>query len=209
MFPFTLENDEVFHGINSIDLPSLADSLPSLDISSKLTNLPNLSDYDIDENSNLNISSHYSTTEELTNLHVSQDDFSLFHMNIRSLSLHHNEFHSLMTNLNTDFKVIGLSEIKASVDAPIIDNIKIPGYKFHHTLSTSAAAGVGIYVKSGLKANKRNELSFTNDDFETIWIEIDNSKAKNIPCRCAYRHPSSDISKFSDHFQETLSKIRK
>ena len=64
-----------------------------------------------------------------------------------------------------------------------------------------------VYVKSDLKANKRDDLSFTNNDFETIWIEIDNSKAKNILCCCAYRHPSSDISKFSDYFQETFSKL--
>ena len=112
-----------------------------------------------------------------------------------------------MTNLNTDFKVIGLSEIKASVDTPISDNIELPGYKFHHTPSNSAAGGVGIYVKSDLKANKRDDLSFTNDDSETIWIEKDNSKAKYTLFCCAYRHPSSDISKFSDHFQETFSKL--
>ena len=186
MFPFTLENDDVLQGINSIDLPSLADSLPSLDVSSKLTNLPNLSNYDIDENLNLNINSRYCTIEELTNLQVSQEDLSLFHMNIRSLSLHHDEFHSLLTNLNTDFKAIGLSEIKVSVDTLIRDNIELPGYKFRHTPSNSAAGGVGIYVKSDLKANKRDDLSFVNENFETIWVEIDNSKAKNILCCCAY-----------------------
>ena len=82
MFPFTLENDDVLQGINSIDLPSLADSLPSLDISSKLTNLPNSSNYDIDENLYLNINSQYCTIEELSNQQVSQEDLSLFHMNI-------------------------------------------------------------------------------------------------------------------------------
>ena len=83
-----------------------------------------------------------------------------------------------MTNLSSDFKVIGLSEIKASVDTPISDNIELFGYKSHHIPSNSTAGGVGIYVKSDLKANKRDDLSFTNDDFETIWIEINNSKAK-------------------------------
>ena len=77
-----------------------------------------------------------------------------------------------MTNLNTDFKVIGLSEIKASVDAPISDNIELPGYKFHHTPSNSAGGGVGIYVKSDLKANERDDLSFANDDFETSFRSL-------------------------------------
>ena len=134
IFPFTLENDGVLQGINCIDLPSLADSLPSFDISSKLTNLPKISNYDVDENLNLYINSQYCIIEELTNQQDSQEDLSLFHMNIRSLSLHHDEFHSLLTNLNTDFKVIDLSEIKDSVDTPISENIELPGYKFHHEL---------------------------------------------------------------------------
>ena len=89
-------------------------------------------------------------------------------MNIQSPSLHHDEFHSLLSNLNIDFKVIGLSEIKASIDAQISDSIELPGYKCHHTPSKSAADGVGIYVKCDLKANKRDYISFSNDDFETI-----------------------------------------
>ena len=72
-------------------------------------------------------------------------------------------------------------------------------------LSHSAAGGVGIYVKANLPANKRDDLSISTVDFETVWIEIDNPKAKNILCCCAYRHPSSDIAKFTDHLQKTLS----
>ena len=40
-FPFTLESDEVLLGLNGVSLPSLADSLPSFDDSSTLTNLLN------------------------------------------------------------------------------------------------------------------------------------------------------------------------
>ena len=129
-------------------------------------------------------------------------------MNIRSLSLHHDEFHALLSNLNIDFQVIGLSEIKVSNDAPVATNINLPGYKFHHTPSNSAAGGVGIYVKSNLTASKRDDLSFSNDDFETIWIKIENTKEKNVLSCCAYRHPSTDMSVFSDHLQEKLSLIQ-
>ena len=52
--------------------------------------------------------------------------------------------------------------------------------KFHHTPSNSAAGGVGIYVKSDLKTNKRDDLSITNNDFETIWIEIDKTQRQKI-----------------------------
>ena len=68
---------------------------------------------------------------------------------------------------------------------------------------------VGIYVKSNLIANKRDDLCINDEDFETVWIEIENPKAKNILCCCAYRHPNSDISKFNDYFQMTLSNLAK
>ena len=37
IFPFTLEPDELLQEINCFDLPSLTDSMPSFEISSKLT----------------------------------------------------------------------------------------------------------------------------------------------------------------------------
>ena len=49
MFPFgSLANDE-FLGLRDFDLPSFIDSAPSFEITSNLMDLPNLSDYDIDE----------------------------------------------------------------------------------------------------------------------------------------------------------------
>ena len=96
MLPFTLETDEALLSTNGIEIPSNNVPSPSLKIVSKLTNLPNLSDYDIDENLNPNISSQYYTLQELASLEVSNKDFALFHMNIRSLSLHYEEFHALL-----------------------------------------------------------------------------------------------------------------
>ena len=115
------------------------------------------------------------------------------------MSLHYEDFYALLCSLKIDFQVIGLSEIKASVNAPIKSNINLPGYHFYHTVSHSAAGGVGIYVKSDLTTNKREDLSVSTIDFETIWIEIDNTRAKNILCCCAYRHPSSEVAKFTEH----------
>ena len=207
IFPFTLETDESLLALNSINLPSLTYLMPSYEITSELINLPNLSDYDIDENLIGHINSQYCAIDELGTLEASDKDFSLLHMNIRSLPLHHDELLGLLSNIDIDFKVIGLSEIKIPKDVSIRFNIDIPGYKFHHTSSNSASGGVGIYVKSNLTVNKRDDLSFCDNEFETIWIEIDNPKAKNILSCCAYRHPNTDTTKFSDHLQEKLSKI--
>ena len=147
LFPFTLESDEVLLGLNGISLPSIADSLPSFEITSQLTNLSNLSDYDSDENYSFHINSQYCSVEDVSTMPVSDKDLSIFHMNIRSLGLHIDELHALLSCLDVKFHVIGLSEIKSSFGSQVQTNPEISGYQFYNTPSHSSAGGVGIYVK--------------------------------------------------------------
>ena len=170
--PFTLETDESLLALNNISLPSLTHLTPSLEITSQLRNLPNLSDYDIDKTLSVHINSQYYKVEDLSSLEASKNEFSIFHMNIRSLPLHCDELISLLSNVNIECKVLGLSEIKLSKGAFVRPNIDIPGYKFYYTTSNSCAGGVGIYVKSNMTVNRRDELSCCENDFESIWIEI-------------------------------------
>ncbi len=169
IFPFTLVPDSVFQETNDFEISSndhLACS--SFEITSRLTNLPNLSDYDIDENIKINLSSQYYSLQEMAALEVSNKDYAVLHMNIRSLSFHYEEFHAFLFSLKIDFQVIGLSKIRASMNAAIKSNIQLPGYKFYHTLSHSAAGGVGIYVKENLTTRKRQDLSIGNVEFQTL-----------------------------------------
>ena len=71
MFPFgQLENEELSN-LYDFDFPSFVDSVPSFEITSRLTNLPNLSDYDIDEHLPSNINSSYHTLQDLLILSTS------------------------------------------------------------------------------------------------------------------------------------------
>ena len=66
VFPFTLTADSDFLGTNDVESSSsYRSNLLSLEITSKLTNLPDLSDYDIDDNMNINLSSKYYSLQEL------------------------------------------------------------------------------------------------------------------------------------------------
>ena len=163
LFPFTLESDEVLLRINVINLPSLADTLPSFEISSSLTTLPNLSDYDTDENLNVNSSSQYSTVEGIASKAVPDTALSLFHMNIGSLSLHFDELHTLLSCLNVNFQVIGLSETKSTNGSHVKVRMDLPGYMSYETHSLSCAGGVRIYVYSNLTANRRDDLCISNN----------------------------------------------
>ena len=48
MFPFCSVSDDVFANIFLLDTPSFSDTIPTFDVCSRLTKLPNLGDYDID-----------------------------------------------------------------------------------------------------------------------------------------------------------------
>ena len=80
------------------------------EITSGLSNLPNLDDYDIDEHLPSSVNSSYHTLQELSSLSTTETDFSLFHMNVRSLSLHFDELVSTLATLKINFDVIGVSE---------------------------------------------------------------------------------------------------
>ena len=207
IFPFgKIENEDI---LDVFDLESqrFADCMPAYEITSHLNSLPNLSDYDIDEQMPQTIDSRYFTLPELSSMHYSAADLSILHTNIRSLSCHHEELIALCNQLTFHPDVIGVSEIWHSDNHPITTNVDIPGYSFYKTSSSSQNGGVGLYVKSFLTAIPMNDLNISNSDFETVWIEIDSNKSKNMLFCCVYRHPSTDIENLTNHFENIFSKI--
>ena len=207
MFPFgSLENDEL-SGLCDFDLPSLIDSAPSFEITSNLMALPHLSEYDIDEHMPQNIDSRYFPLPELCSLQLGSKDFSILHTNIRSLSLHHDELVSLSSHSNLNPDVIGVSEIWHSIEHPLSVNVDIPGYKLFKTQSNTQNGGVGLYIKSSLVSFPRVDFDYYSDDFETVWVEIENKSDKNYLICCVYRHPSSPIDNLTSHFQNLLPSI--
>ena len=126
-------------------------------------------------------------------------------MNIRSLSCHYDEFVSTLVNLGVNFDVVAVSEIWHTFDNPIQMNVEIPGYKPFLGQSHSQNGGVGLYIKSCLAPIHRADLSKDSNDFETVWVEVENKHGKNYLFCCAYRHPSSNLDNFSNYLQEILS----
>ena len=80
----------------------------------------------------------------------------------------------------------------------------LPGYDLHSQSSRSAAGGVALYTSESLHAIKRIDISVTDEDFETVWVDIKNVKSKNILCCCAHRHPSSSPERFTQYIDTTL-----
>ena len=79
-------------------------------------------------------------------------------------------------------------------------------YYIHNPPDLLHAGGVAIYTRNTSTAFKRTDVN-TTDEFETIWVEIDNTKAKYILCCCAYRHPSFNPVRFKEQLESTLSQL--
>ena len=84
-FLFGLIDNETLSNLFEFDKPSVIESLPSCEITSHLTNVRNLQDYDIDEKLLSNIDSTYHTIQDLATSDTSSNNLSLLHMNIRNL----------------------------------------------------------------------------------------------------------------------------
>ena len=76
------------------------------------------------------------------------------------------------------------------------------------TFGFSACGGIAMYVKKTHDHLILSNLNALEDEYGTLWAEIKTGpQSKNIICCCAYRHPDTDASKFSDYMESTLSKI--
>ena len=111
--------------------------------------------------------------------------------------------------LNIPFDIIGISEYKQQVGKDFLVNVQMDGHSMHSQPSKSCCGGCVFYVNSMLNHHVNDDLSVIEDDYETIWIEINNHKSTTFLCCCLYRHPSSDITNFNNHISSILQKYRR
>lgn len=224
IFPFmTINNLELFKlsfNSNTTCLCSnkiarnFLDTLPRLEVISKLNNIPNLSNFDVERNLTPQVNFDYysihdfHSREEICHS-FSKNSFSTFHCNIRSLAANYDNLITLLSELHYPFNVIGLSETKIKVNKDQISNTSIPSYDFISQPSLQNAGGVGFYVKNDIIYHTRDDLTSTTEDYESLWIEIDCKAHCNIVCAIVYRHPNSNLEKFSDYLIATVDKISK
>ena len=126
------------------------------------------------------------------------------------MTKHFDQLYSLICATKIPFDVIGLTETKQSINRDFLLNVNIDGYQLHTQPTKRLCGGTAIYAKKSLDHKVLHDLNALEDEFETLWIEINTGhKSKNIVVCCAYRHPDTDTSKFIEYFESTLSKIDK
>ena len=170
--------------------------------------MPNLQEFDMDKNLINNVNSNYYDIMNFPKIRTTSDSFSIFHLNLRSLTTHFDELQLLLSALKLNFDVIGISETKEQ-SGVFLSNINLDFYILYSQCSNTSVGGVGLYVKENLDHIIRFDLSIVEEEFETIWVEIKNTKSQNIFCACTYRHSNTDIKKYVEYRDKNLLKISK
>ena len=92
------------------------------------------------------------------------------------------------------------------------NTIKLQGYKFFHTVSTTSAGGAGLYVSNQCEYKVRNDLDIKIDgECEAKFVEIITTKAniKNVIVGSIYRHPHDNHHDFFCDFSGKMECIKK
>ena len=184
IFPFGYLSKSELLDLYGIDMPNQLATLPSFTVRSKLTKMPNLGDFDMDENLVHAINSNYISMSDLSSPKLTSNAFSLFHMNIRSLSAHYEELLQLLGTFKFNSDGIRISETKEKLSDGLLSNVTLPGYNMHSQPTKSSAGGVALYVRSSLDHKIRQDLSITKDQFEIISVEILSPNDKNSVLLC-------------------------
>ena len=119
---------------------------------------------------------------------------------------------SLLNNLETEIKVIAISETWLK---PSHINFNMQNYNMDHELRPKKhAGGVALYLHNLLQYKVRNDLIIGSDpeSINFIFVEIDKSCVgitHHIIVGCIYRPPWFDLSQFNELLNKTLDLLNK
>ena len=159
----------------------------------------------------------YYTVEKFNeNFLIDYDDqISLININIRGITKNYDNFINYLNSINHKFDIMVLTEChiqKNSMSNKKIDNrYPIEGYNMFYSESNIRFGGVVIYTKNNLKVTYVNELTISNEIYDSLFLKIDVSEIsktnKSLYVAGYYRHcrsSTSDIMKFIEKFDENL-----
>ena len=169
----------------------------------KFQQLNNL--FDQSENT---ISCDYYDLKDFQKIKIKQQDFSLLHLNISSLSCHINDLVNFLALLNTKFDVICITETRLSHKNPITTNIELPGYNIEQTPTESSAGGTLIYISQNLSYKRRTDLQICcSKELESVFIEVMVPNKQSYILGTIYKHPSMKHFKFNNEYMEELLRV--
>ena len=173
---------------------------PSFTIRSLLDKIPGNITIQTDDFLSDSIESKYYTPDEFISSKINKQCFSVFHLNIASLSGHIDDLKALLAILDHPFNIIGISETKLRDNQEPISNIKLDNYLFEHTPTYSHFGGTGLFIRIGQDFQLKKDLSKSVLSVaESFFIELTMNDNKKMLVGCFYRH-HGPIKEFIDDF---------
>ena len=133
------------------------------------------------------------------------ENFSITHLNIRSLHKNINKFKDFLSDIKGKFRVVALSETWIDDDKADLNSLfYIPNYSFiHEKRKTNHRGGrLGFHVRKTLDYKILPNLAQNIENIETFTIEIENKNSKNILISAVYRPPHGNQSKFFEEIEQ-------
>ena len=141
---------------------------------------------------------------------ITNEDFSLCHLNIRSLRKNLTEFETYLQMLSHKFTIIGFTETWLNeADSELYGP---NGYHFIGKHINSRGGGVAVCVQNHSSYFERPDISILESDMESVFSEISKDQLqvnKNILIGVIYRPPATDVRSFNIQLDVYLDKIRK
>ena len=137
--------------------------------------------------------------------HDTNDLFSLFHGNVRSLKRNNENLQTrLLNELGYPFSIIGITETRITENDQSDYHPSIPGYRFEFVPTPLAAGGVGMFIGENVKYRVIEKIS--SRAFQALCVELQFEMKSNIICGVIYWQHNSPES-FQTYFDETLEKF--
>ena len=128
-------------------------------------------------------------------------------LNILSLSAHINELKTLLSQVNTKFDIVCISERRISKKNSLTTNIDIPDYNNEQTPTESSAGGSIIYISQNLSYRVREDLQIhSSKELESVFIELLIPSKPSLISGTIYKHSGMQHFKFNNDFMKKLLK---
>mgnify|MGYP001795064481 FL=1 len=148
----------------------------------------------------------YISYEEHKNINVNGlAEFSILHLNIRSIKKNFENFKLFLSSFSFDFSIICFSE--TWLDDSFLESqslYELPNYKsVHQVRNNGKGGGVSIYINEAINFKLRSDLSINSTDVESISVELLYNKKSNTLINVLYRPPKG----LAEPFEKFLSSI--
>ena len=211
IIPFQQVTDQQFLVTSNYCIHKHLDSLnieitPNNTIKNFFQDINNLADFDKktddDTDDTPRINCNYTDIDSFRHKN-NKNSFSLLRLNIASLKKHKEELETILSMIDLQFHVIGLTETKLQKSTIPTYNLNINAYNYSHTPTEAVKGGALVYISNKYNTKLRsdlNEIMYKSKELESIFIEIVNKNKKNTIIGCICCHPTMEIKEFNDKF---------